>query len=292
MAVGARKLMAARTDISWADSTWNAWIGCTEVSPACDFCYARRLAERYGWAKWGDHPRHRTAASTWAAPFAWNRKAEKTGTRPFVFTNSLADMFDNQVDPEWRADAFKLMRETPNLVWLLLTKRPRNIVRMVKEVGFMPPNIAFGATCEDRERAERNLPALMGAAGLCPLFLFMSAEPLLEDLGDLSPWLSGNPALGWVITGGESGPHARPTPHGAFRSIRDQCARFGTPFHHKQNGEWIAYDQVRWLAEATQDEIKFIGLDIRVGAKRSGRLLDGVLHDARPALPPIQRAAA
>ena len=67
--------MAETTGIAWVDSTWNPWIGCTEVSAACDFCYARTMSERYGWAQWGDHPRHRTAASTWRKPLAWNREA-------------------------------------------------------------------------------------------------------------------------------------------------------------------------------------------------------------------------
>jgi protein gp37 len=115
------------------------------------------------------------------------------GTRPFVFCSSLADVFDNQVPDEWRADLFALIRDTPNLVWLLLSKRPQNIVKMVKAVGFMPSNIAFGTTVEDRQRVQANLPHLCVAAGLRPLFLFASCEPLLGDLGDLSPWMKGDP---------------------------------------------------------------------------------------------------
>lgn len=251
--------MAKVTGISWTDHTFNPWIGCTKITPACDDCYAADLAERYGWAKWGNHPRERTAESTWAQPRTWNRKAARDGVRRYVFCASLADVFDNQVDPQWRVDLFKLIEETPNLDWLLLTKRPQNIVRMVKEMRLMSPNIAFGTTVEDEERKRANLPHLMVAAGLRPRFLFMSAEPLLEDLGDLTPWLAGDPftqqgerwergfkldergmpllpALGWIITGGESGPSPRPMQAEWARSIRDQCERFNTPFHFKQWG--------------------------------------------------------
>jgi protein gp37 len=111
------------------------------------------------------------------------------GTRPFVFCASLADVFDNQVDPEWRADLFELIRTTPQLVWLLLTKRPQNIVDMVKASGaiagngtrYVPGNCALGTTIEDQKRADINVPALLRAKCECgPAFVFVSCEPLLE----------------------------------------------------------------------------------------------------------------
>jgi len=261
--------MAENSAISWTRHTWNPWMGCTKISPACDGCYAEALMDkRYGKVQWGNAPRVRTGAHTWNDPFRWQRQAEKDGDRPFVFCASLADIFDNQVDPQWRADALDVMRKTPRLVYLLLTKRPQNIVKMVKEVGFMPNNIAFGTTIEDGERARKNLPHLIVAAGLRPLFLFASCEPLLGDLGDLSPWMTGDPhtqrllegerfehgikigadgwaklpAVGWWITGGETdqGSHkARPTHPDWFRNIRDQALAHGLAYHHKQNGEWI-----------------------------------------------------
>lgn len=267
--------MADQTLISWADMTFNPWVGCTRVSPACDGCYAAHLMEtRMGRVKWGgpgvgSGTRERTSAANWRKPIAWNKKAAADGRRPFVFCSSLADVFDNEVPADWRFDLFTLIEATPNLVWLLLTKRPQNIVKMVKAVGFMPKNIAFGTTIEDRERATKNLASLVVAAGLRPLFLFASCEPLLGDLGDLSPWMTGDPhtqrrlegerfergikigadgwaklpAVGWWITGGETdqGSHkARPTHPDWFRNIRDQALAHGLAYHHKQNGEWIA----------------------------------------------------
>ncbi|SOD00191.1 Phage protein Gp37/Gp68, partial [Rhizobium sp. AN5] len=122
--------MADSTNISWADMTFNPWIGCTRIAPACDGCYAAHLMEtRMHRAEWGgpgkgNGTRARTSAANWRKPLAWNATAAKEGTRPFVFCASLADVFDNAIPEEWRRDLFDLIRATPHLVWLLLTKRP------------------------------------------------------------------------------------------------------------------------------------------------------------------------
>lgn len=262
--------MGETTAISWCDHTFNPWIGCTKVSPACDGCYAENLmATRYGRVKWGgpgkgNGTRERTSAGNWSKPLAWNRKAAAAGTRPFVFCASLADVFDNQVPAEWRRDLFELIRQTPNLVWLLLTKRPQNIVNMAEFIGGLPfpANAAIGATIEDQTRADINVPHLLDAkAALNPAFAFLSCEPLLGpiDLTSIDPtgmqrkigasgwsaiWKNnglGRPWIDWVITGGETdqGSHkARPSHPYWFRTLRDQCASARVPYHHKQNGEW------------------------------------------------------
>jgi len=307
--------MADETLISWADMTFNPWIGCTRVSPACDGCYAAHLMEtRMGRVQWGGPgagagTRSRTSVANWRKPLAWNKAAGAAGKRPFVFCSSLADVFDNEVPTEWRADLFELIETTPNLIWLLLTKRPQNIVKMVKEIRLMPSNIAFGSTVEDRDRVKKNLPHLIVAAGLRPLFLFASCEPLIGDLGDLSPWMRGDaetqrlaegerfengfkigadgwpkiPAIGWWITGGETdqGSHkARPTHPDWFRSIRDQALNHGLAYHHKQNGEWVSVSEVAGDGpHFTFDD----GATVRrIGKKLSGRTIDGVTHDAFP----------
>src|SRR5690606_6932384 len=138
------------------------FIGCTKVSPACDGCYAEAMMDkRYGRVQWGapgkgNGTRVLTSEANRKKPLSWDRKAAKDGTRPFVFCSSLADVFDNQVPKEWRADLFHLIRNTPHLVWLLLSKRPQNIVRMYDEAGGDLHNVAFGATCEDQQRYDLN----------------------------------------------------------------------------------------------------------------------------------------
>ncbi|GLK86643.1 DUF5131 family protein [Ancylobacter defluvii] len=305
--------MGEKTSISWCDHTWNPWIGCTKVSPACDGCYAENLMDtRLGRANWGGPgkgvgTRSRTGKSTWRAPFLWNRRAVAAGTRPFVFCASLADIFDRRVPTEWRQDAFDVMRRTPQLVYLLLTKRPQLIVPLTEEAGGLPPNAAIGTTIEDQHRADLNVPPLLAAqARLYPLFSFVSCEPLLGRIlfSGTSPdgrrqwdWLTGmsatmypdgpdfdyGPGIGWVIGGGESdqGSHkARPTHPQWRRDLRDQASAAGTPFQWKQNGEWVSVSEVAGPGEHFHFPD---GATVRrTGMAIAGRSLDGVMHDARP----------
>lgn len=245
--------MAEQTNISWTHHTHNHWIGCTKVSPACDGCYAEAMMDkRYGRVQWGapgkgNGTRVLTSEANRKKPLSWDRKAAKEGTRPFVFCSSLADVFDNQVPKEWRAELFHLIRSTPHLVWLLLSKRPQNIVRMYDEAGGDLKNVAFGATCEDQQRYDINAKHLSYAkSALKPLFTFLSCEPLLGQIDmHLTPDDPLNPD--WIITGGETdqgGHKARPTHPDWFRSLRDQAAAVGAAYHHKQNGEFLPRGQL------------------------------------------------
>ena len=280
--------MGENSKIEWTDHTFNPWMGCTKVSPACDGCYAEALMDlRYGKVKWGPHgERVRTAPANWKQPIKWDKAAAAAGTRPRVFCASLADVFDNQVPPEWRADLFALIRSTPNLIWLLLTKRPQNIVKMVREIdGGLPPNAALGTSVEDQVRFDLNVPALRKAKRLTsPAFVFLSCEPLLGPLVGMFH------DIDWVIAGGETdqGKHkARPSHPDWIRSLRDQAAAYGAAFHFKQWGEHVHASQadlkVDWpWTEVWIDEATVVG---KVGKKRAGRLLDGVEHNGFPPLP-------
>lgn len=298
--------MANETKIEWADSTFNPWIGCTRVSPACDDCYAARStpARTLGVA-WGAHePRRLTSGANWKIPLQWQRKAEafraQHGRRRRVFCASLADVFDNAAVPEWRQDLFELIRITPDLDWLLLTKRPQNIVGMVRRDGsiagngirYLPDNVVLGTTVEDQKRADMNIPALQRTVTeLGARRLFVSVEPMLEEIDLRDPlavepdrgsgWrgkskFGESPALHWVICGGESGPNARVMQREWARSLRDQCAAAGVPFLFKQWGEWAP----NWLIN-DEDGSEIAGsmwMD-RMGKKTAGRLLDGVEHN-------------
>jgi len=287
--------MGENSAISWTQHTWNPWLGCTKISPACDGCYAEAMLDhRYGKVKWGGE-RVRTVPNTWAQPFRWQKKAAKDGTRPFVFCASLADIFDNQVNPQWRADAFDVMRQTPNLVYLLLTKRPQNIVKLSDAAGGLPQNAALGTTVEDQTRAAINLPALQVAKiELQPLFTFGSFEPLLGRVFIPPAFMPD-----WIITGGETdqGSHkARPTHPEWFRFLRDQAKAAGVPYHHKQNGEWVPVPKDQYEYPWPIDGEKHCRLTVggpkhgsgrpmlKVGKKLAGRMLDGVTHDEFPIL--------
>jgi len=224
--------MAEVSAISWTDATFNPWIGCTKVSTgplgACNGCYAESDNNRRKWVEgWGPGvPRRRTAPSNWKQPLKWDRQAAEAGKILRVFCASLADVFDNEVPQEWRDDLWALVRATPNLRWLLLTKRIGNAPKMLP-ADWPYPNAGLGATIVSQPEWDRDYPKL---AAIPAAFHFVSDEPTLApiDIGDARP--------DWIITGGESGPNRRPLNMNYVRSMRDQCARNGVTFHHKQNG--------------------------------------------------------
>lgn len=297
--------MGANSEISWTDHTFNPWIGCMKVSPACDSCYAENLMDtRLGQLSWGapgkgEGTRRLTSPQNWRQPRKWDRWARNEGVRRFVFCASLADVFDNAVPIQWRRELFALIQETPNLNWLLLTKRPQNIVKMITDMGIpWPQNAWAGASIEDRIRLANNGICLNDAKWKLDIpKIFWSCEPLLEDLGDLTGILPD-----WVITGGETdqGSHrARPSNPDWFRSIRNYCMSKGVPFHHKQNGEFVQFGEHGILADGSMnflgrpDDVdtgdRFIFGDVivqRVGKKHAGRYLDGLIHSDRPGATP------
>ena len=123
------------TPIAWTHSTFNPWLGCLRVSPACDHCYAAAIVKRTGRHDgqgsdlWDPHAeRVRTSPSYWQQPIAWNREALAAGMRHRVFCASMADIFDNRAPETWRADLWALIRATPALEWQLLTKRPHRFL--------------------------------------------------------------------------------------------------------------------------------------------------------------------
>jgi protein gp37 len=249
--------MAENSGIEWTHHTFNPWIGCTKVSAACDHCYAEAWDARgmQGLpSRWGPHA-DRTRTKTWASPVKWNREAGKLGIRYRVFCASLADVFDNHksILPDWRASLWSLIAATPHLDWLLLTKRPQNIAKMLPPTwGNGWPNVWLGTSTENREEMLRRGASL---AQVPARIRFWSAEPLVGDLGPIPPEIMPS----WIITGGESGSHYRPVNPDWFRSIRDQAASAKVPFLFKQ-----------WEGRS-QREIK-----------AKGRELDGVVHDGYP----------
>ncbi|HIH2617933.1 TPA: phage Gp37/Gp68 family protein [Burkholderia cenocepacia] len=250
--------MSENSKIEWTDHTFNPFIGCTKVSPGCDHCYAEHLMDtRLHKVVWGAHgERVRTSAVTWREPIRWNeRHAEffaAHGRRQRVFCASLADVFDNAVHPMWRADLFELIKRTPNLDWLLLTKRIGNAQEMIQasveclmdaDRDWPWPNVWLGATIVNQAEADRDIPKLLAVPARVR---FLSMEPLLGPVdltsipwgglrvSALQGWSSPEHGLHWVIVGGESGPGARPMHPDWARSLRDQCAAACVPFFMKQ----------------------------------------------------------
>ncbi len=256
---------------------------------------------------WGaGAPRRRTSVANWRKPVQWNRepfwqcecgwrgadldldrapeslsaltkdvpacqdcnRVDLKPARRRVFCASLADVFDNAVPAQWRIELFKLIEQTPNLDWLLLSKRIGNAAEMLEQAvrpinhgrwGWRDnvfPNVRIGATIVNQEEADRDIPKLLATPAS---IRFLSMEPLLGPvdlasidvdghhevlplgagwLGRLEKGQSEGPRIDWVIVGGESGTNARPMHPQWARDLRGQCAAAGVPLLFKQWGSW------------------------------------------------------
>lgn len=304
--------MGANSSIQWTTHTWNPWWGCIRVSPACEHCYAEAQAKRYGHDIWG--PEQTTARrffgeKHWAEPLKWNRLAADLPERPRVFCASMADVFEDRRDLEpWRDQLWDLIEATPNLDWLLLTKRPENMVKMVPPdwAQGWPSNIWAGTTAEDQAWAEKRIPWLLQVPAT---IRFLSCEPLLGpiDFENLTVvpedpphgpgvWIDALrgqvkgpddviPHLNWVITGGESaGPQERRLVEKCERPEHEagDCPRCrGTGWRLKPS------DGLKWL-RSIRDQCVDAGvayLHKQNGGPHNhsgGRLLDGRTWDQFP----------
>lgn len=267
--------MGESTAIAWCDHTFNPWWGCTKIEgpngtgSACDNCYAATFAKRTGHDVWGkDGDRRLFGDKHWDEPLRWEKQAAagipgpNTGRADhLVFCASMADVFEARDDlDEHRARLWALIAATPHLTWLLLTKRPEQIIQRVPPAWFgadesgmvqvdpthlvpvrycspdelvgtssWPANVWIGTTVEDQARADLRLPRL---ARIPAPVHFISGEPLLGPI-DLLHHVE---HVEWVIVGGESGNGHRPLDLDAVRSLLQQCATWDVPFFFKQVG--------------------------------------------------------
>lgn len=323
--------MAENSKIEWTDHTFNPWIGCTKVSDGCKHCYAETLMDkRMGKVQWGpEGTRVRTSAANWKKPLAWNKQRWEEcadcgwrgphsdthdfcptcdgenlkPTRQRVFCASLADVFEGRPElVEWRNDLFTLIDKTPNLDWLLLTKRPENVNDMIYEIGHWTldefDNVWMGTSVENQQTADERIPHLLQIPARVR---FLSMEPLLGPvdiseylpfgyyvpqsqltnyLDDGSRWANEN-SIHWVIVGGESGSGARPMHPDWARSLRDQCQEAGVAFHFKQWGEWEpSWDGAPSVRYEYPDGTRLH----KNGKAAAGRILDGRTWDEFPAV--------
>jgi protein gp37 len=231
--------MAAFSKIEWTDHTFNPWIGCTNVSPGCDHCYAEAQNAFRRWTEWGPHgARRRTSQANWKKPLQWEASAKTFlqgyGRRQRVFCASLADWLDNKVPRSWRDDLLDLIDATPSLDWLLLTKRPQNATKLLPAEWLGRPNVWLGITAEDAIRYRQRWPLL---AQLPAVVRFISYEPAIGPIGPIDLGTGGIPD--WIIVGGESGPGARVMQPNWARQVIVDCQRLDVAPFHKQ---WGTYD--------------------------------------------------
>lgn len=219
--------MGDKSRIEWTDATWNPVRGCTKISPGCKHCYAETLAERFRGVP--GHPFEqgfdvRLVPEKIADPIRWTKPRR-------IFVNSMSDLFHEDVPETFIADVFETMRAAPRHVFQVLTKRPKRMAWIHQtdlcETASLP-HTWWGVSVENRRHGVPRIDVLRDSVAEN---IFLSIEPLLEDLGRLP--LTG---IGWVIVGGESGRGARPMHLDWVRSIRDQCIEQRIPFFFKQWG--------------------------------------------------------
>ena len=242
--------MAERSSIEWTEATWNPMTGCTKVSPGCAHCYAETFAERFRGVP--GHPYERgfdlqLRPERLEQPLSWKQPR-------MIFVNSMSDLFHEDIELAYIREVFKVMRKANWHTFQILTKRSERMVEVAPRLPWSD-NVWQGVSVENQRWTSRvdhlrKVPAKVR---------FLSCEPLLGplrlDLRDVH----------WVITGGESGPRARPMKPEWVREIRQQCEEAGVAFFFKQ---WGAHNEA----------------GRRVGKGKAGRILDGRSWDALPRL--------
>lgn len=288
-----------QTGINYVDLTWNPITGCTPKSAGCENCWARRMAARQVQIL-ADGSRVGKNGYDTDDPFRVTLRPERL-EQPLhrkkprrIAVCFMGDLFHEEVPDEWLDEVFATMahQRCEQHTFLLLTKRPKRMADYLRadrrtelidclavmgdersDLRVPPVNVQLGVSVEDQPAAKERIPQLLKCKAAVR---YISLEPMLGPV-DLRPWLDG---LQGVILGGESGPGARPMHPDWVRPVRDQCQTAGVPFCFKQWGEWIARRHgTEWAPSYLSWAERFF---LRVGKKKAGRLLDGVVHDEWP----------
>jgi len=234
------------SQIEWTERTWNPASGCTKISAGCKYCYAEVMAKRL----------QAMGVRGYENGFRFSIVPERLNEplkrrKPTVyFVNSMSDLFHEDMPEDYLDRIFDVIHQTPQHTYQILTKRAERMYAYLKDKD-MPPNIWLGVTVENKKQG---IPRMEYLRRLKARVRFISAEPLLEDLGPLD--LTG---IDWVIVGGESGPKARPMDKEWVLNIKHQCEENNVAFFFKQWGTWGA------------DKVKR-------NKKRNGKELDGKIY--------------
>ena len=237
----------AQSHIEWTEMTWNPVTGCDKVSEGCRYCYAESFARRLkamGNGKYSNGFELTLHPDVLQEPFRWKKPR-------VVFVNSMSDLFHKDVPVDYIRDVFEVIRQNPQHVFQVLTKRA-DVLRYYdsEDQLFWPHNVWMGVSVENA----RNMDRIDLLRQTRAKVKFLSCEPLLGPLSSMN--LDG---IDWVIVGGESGRKARTIDPEWVQEIREQCLAANVPFFFKQWGG--------------------------TNKKKSGRMLDGRIWDQTPVFP-------
>lgn len=236
----------ATTKIEWTESTWNPITGCTKISTGCKFCYAEVMTRRLkamGQEKYRNGFELTLHPETLQEPYSWKKPK-------MIFVNSMSDLFHNDVPIDYIQKVFRVIKDNPQHVFQVLTKRA-DVLRYYDSENWLewPHNLWMGVTVENNNFIYR-IDNLRNTGARVK---FLSCEPLLSPLENMDL-----KAIDWVIVGGESGRTPRPLKEAWVVDIKEQCQRANVAFYFKQWGG--------------------------TNKKKSGRLLDGKRYDKMPEL--------
>jgi protein gp37 len=283
--------MGSKTKISWTDATWNPVTGCSWASAGCDNCYAEMTARRFSW-NIKNEPLYYAGVIN-PKTMRWNGKVTQkipkfnplTAKRPRnIFVCSMGDLFHDSVPDAWIYEVMRVIMNTPQHRYMILTKRPERMQSYFAKRCSIK-NLALGVSVENQETADKRIPILLQTTAAKR---FISIEPMLGpvDLNAMEYLIDkkrfsltiGN-YLDLVILGGESGPKARPMNPDWARLVRDQCFDSNVPFHFKQWGEWCECQQAEKEIDCENIPYRYFSGQtepvFRCGVKIAGRKIDG-----------------
>ena len=236
--------------IEWTEQTWNPSAGCTKISAGCKNCYAETMAMRLQAMGVNGYENGFTFN---IVPSRLNEPYKKKKPTVF-FVNSMSDIFHKDMPEDYLNAIFDVIEDTPHHTYQILTKRAERMKDFFSKRP-VPTNIWLGVTVDNKKEG---LPRIDLLRDIKATVLFLSIEPLLEDLGEIN--LTN---IDWVIVGGESGNKARPMDKEWALNIKRQCEENDVAFFFKQWGTWGA------------DKVKR-------NKKLNGRVLDGKVWHQYP----------
>ena len=217
--------------IEWTEQTWNPSAGCTKISAGCKNCYAETMAMRLQAMSVNGYENGFTFN---IVPSRLNEPYKKKKPTVF-FVNSMSDIFHKDMPEDYLNAIFDVIEDTPHHTYQILTKRAERMKDFFSKRP-VPKNIWLGVTVDNKKEG---LPRTDLLRDIKASVLFLSIEPLLEDLGEIN--LTN---IDWVIVGGESGNKARPMDKEWALNIKRQCENNDVAFFFKQWGTWGA-DKVK-----------------------------------------------